>query len=185
MRLIFVYLKRYNPPEVECQDLSPIDPVDLTKCDMWAYGLALWEIFQNGATFFKKSWQDETTYGKTCSESFISDTCRTADLPVDASTDIVSDASIPESEESARTLFRRFYPRNLANLATEFINGIKFGGGFVDKAILRKFLNRALQVDPKDRPSRIILGPLMSTWKYVINPLYAHLKSNKIQVLQT
>jgi hypothetical protein len=132
---------------------------------MWAYGLALWEIFQNGAAFFKKSWRDEIAYEKTWPESLISDTGRKTDLPADASTDLVSDASLPESEESARTLFGRFDPRHLAKLATEFINSIKFGGGFVDKAILRKFLNRALQVDPKDRPSKITLGPLMSTWK--------------------
>jgi len=132
---------------------------------MWAYGLALWEIFQNGATFFKKSWRDETTYEQTCSESFISDTGRMAALLSDNRADLVLDVSIPESEESARTLFGRFDPRHLANLATEFINSIKFGGGFIDKAILRKFLNQALQVDPKDRPSKITLGPLMSSWK--------------------
>jgi hypothetical protein len=156
------HFERYNPPEVECQDLSPIDPVDLPKCDMWAYGLALWEIFQNGATFFKKSWPDEATNQKIRPESLISNTGTVANFPPDASE---SDEPILESEENARTLFGRFDPRHLARLATEFIGSIKFGGGFVDKAILRKFLHRALQVDPKDRPSKITLGPLMSTWK--------------------
>lgn len=158
-------LGRYNPPEVECQDISPIDPADLPKCDMWAYGLALWEIFQNGATFFKKSWRDEPTNQKTWPESLISNSGTAANLPTDGSIASKSDASLLQSEESARTLFGQFDPRHLARLATEFIGNIKFGGGFVDKAILRKFLHRALQIDPKDRPSKITLGPLMSTWK--------------------
>jgi len=132
---------------------------------MWAYGLALWEIFQNGATFFKKSWRDETKYENTFSERFMSNTVKTAELSTGASNNRTPDVSLPESEESARTLFGRFDPRHLAKLATQFINSIKFGGGFVDKAILRKFLDRALQIDPKDRPSKITLGPLMSTWK--------------------
>lgn len=164
VKLISCHIQRYNPPEVECQDLSPIDPLDLPKCDMWAYGLALWEIFQNGATFFKKSWRDETTYERTCSESFILNNGKTTVLLADPN-DRISDASVLESNESARTLFGRFDPRHLAELATQFISDINFGGGFVDKAILRKFLDRALQVDPKDRPSKITLGPLMSTWK--------------------
>lgn len=132
---------------------------------MWAYGLALWEIFQNGATFSPKNWRDEATNQKKCPESHISNPGRAANLPADASTASESDTSLLESEESARTLFGRFDLRHLARLATEFIDGIKFGGGFVDKAILRKFLHRALQVDPKDRPSKITLGPLMGTWK--------------------
>jgi hypothetical protein len=159
------HLERYNPPEVECQDSSPIDLVDLPKRDMWAYSLALWEIFQNGAIFFKKSWRDEATYQKTWSESLISNTSTAANLPANASIASESDAPLLQSEDSARTLFGRFDPRHLARLATEFIGSLKFGGGFVDKAILRKFLHRALQVDPKDRPSKITLGPLMSTWK--------------------
>lgn len=156
---------RYNPPEVGNQDVSPISLVDLPKCDMWAYGLALWEIFQDGATFFKKSWLDKALFAKSWPESLLSDGHRTADLPVGSEIDVVSDVSPPKTEGSESTLFGRFDPQHLSGLATEFINSIKFGGGFVDKAILRKFLSRALQVDPKDRPSRITLGPLMSTWK--------------------
>jgi hypothetical protein len=72
---------------------------------------------------------------------------------------------LSQSGDSARTLFGRFDPRHLAKLANDFISGIRFGGGFVDKAILRKFLDRALQVDPRYRPSKVTLGPLMSTWK--------------------
>jgi hypothetical protein len=131
---------------------------------MWAYGLALWEIFENGAIFFKKGWRDEATNQKTWPESLISNTGKAENLLSDVSIASESDASL-HSEESARTLFGWFDPKHLARLATEFIGSIKFGGGFVDKAILRKFLHRALQVDPKDRPSKITLGPLMSTWK--------------------
>jgi len=132
---------------------------------MWAYGLALWEIFQDGAIYFKKSWRDEKIYEKASSESFKLSTGIKADSPIDGRNGKTPSASLPESEESARTLFGRFDPRHLAKLAIQFINNIKFGGGFIDKAILRKFLDRALQIDPKDRPSKITLGPLMSTWK--------------------
>jgi serine/threonine protein kinase len=156
---------RYNPPEVKYQVASPIDPVDLPKCDMWAYGLALWEIFLDGASFFRKSWLDDAACVKTWPESLQSNAGEMAEVGAD--TDFLSDVSPMETEESGRTLFGYFDPRRLSGLATEFISSIKFGGGFIDKAILRKFLNRSLQVDPKDRPSKITLGPLMSTWKYV------------------
>lgn len=165
LKLTRFHTIRYNPPEVNYQDTSPIELVDLLKCDMWAYGLALWEIFQDGATFFKKSWQDETLFARSWPESFLSDADRTIECPDYADSNAISEVAPPEIEESTNTHFGRFDPRHLSKLATEFIDSLKFGGGFVDKAILRKFLGRALQVDPNDRPSRITLGPLMSMWK--------------------
>lgn len=131
---------------------------------MWAYGLALWEIFQDGARFFKKSWLDEASFAKSWPESLLSDAGGTAGHQVD-DVESLSAASPLGTGDRGKTLFKRFDPGHLSGLATKFINNLKFGGGFVDKAIIRKFLNRALQVNPKDRPSKITLGPLMSTWK--------------------
>ncbi|KAG5746529.1 hypothetical protein H9Q70_010782 [Fusarium xylarioides] len=33
----------YNAPEVQNQDIFPIDQLDLGKCDIWAFGLMIWE----------------------------------------------------------------------------------------------------------------------------------------------
>lgn len=51
VRLSFVMLIvkiRYNAPEVHKQDEYPIDQHDLAKCDIWAFGLLIWEACIEG-----------------------------------------------------------------------------------------------------------------------------------------
>ncbi|EJT75452.1 serine/threonine protein kinase [Gaeumannomyces tritici R3-111a-1] len=51
----------YNAPEVGNQNLFPIPREDLPKCDMWAFGLLLWEACIQGREYLKylqERWPD-------------------------------------------------------------------------------------------------------------------------------
>ncbi|KAF3807344.1 Serine/threonine-protein kinase ppk21 [Colletotrichum gloeosporioides] len=41
----------YNAPEVKTQDLFPIERKDLLKCDIWAFGLMVWEACLGGQEY--------------------------------------------------------------------------------------------------------------------------------------
>ncbi|GAP82494.1 putative serine threonine protein kinase [Rosellinia necatrix] len=41
----------YNAPEVQNQDYYPIDRADLPKCDIWSFGLLLWEACLGGKEY--------------------------------------------------------------------------------------------------------------------------------------
>ncbi|KAF4870074.1 Ankyrin repeat domain-containing protein 2 [Colletotrichum siamense] len=41
----------YNAPEVKTQDLFPIERRDLLKCDIWAFGLMVWEACLGGQEY--------------------------------------------------------------------------------------------------------------------------------------
>ena len=47
---------RYNPPEVIYQTDKPISLDDLPMCDIWAYGLMVWEILKDGDCYFDRGW---------------------------------------------------------------------------------------------------------------------------------
>lgn len=152
---------RYNAPEVEHQDKYPLSAENLIKCDMWAFALTLWEILDGGGTFFKKSWREHPSYGKSWPISLVSaknEKSLTDRAPVKD--------NIETAIGSTQHVFGNFDFKHLCTLGRDFINSLDFGSAFADKACLRLFINRALQVDPLLRPSRIRLGPVMTRWKY-------------------
>lgn len=51
----------YNAPEVLDQKLYPIDRENLQKCDIWAFGLLLWEICIGGAEYLTKFNEDTSS----------------------------------------------------------------------------------------------------------------------------
>jgi serine/threonine protein kinase len=155
---------RYNPPEVDSQETYPIDANDLPKCDIWAYALGLWEILSDGTTYFQDSWRSQASYKRAWPDTLLSDGSGSTNAD-DIDVDCTPDSSTLASVKTKVSAFGSFDPKNLSGLADQFLKSINFGSAFIDKAVLRKLLSRALQVDPKDRPAKITLGPLMGNWK--------------------
>jgi hypothetical protein len=79
---------------------------------------------------------------------------------------MIEDNTKPPLDDSEHIL-GTFDFMHLSTLGKDFINSLYFGSAFVDKACLRLFISRALQIDPLLRPSQIQLGPVMTRWKYV------------------
>jgi serine/threonine protein kinase len=78
--LAFISLttSRYNAPEVFMQDQSAIHSSRLHQCDIWAYGLLVWEIFLHGAAYFNPAWRKDPKFAASdalgASSAYISET---------------------------------------------------------------------------------------------------------------
>jgi hypothetical protein len=153
--------RRYNAPEVETQDKYPLSSEGLVKCDIWAFALALWEILDGGNSYFKKSWRGQPSFAKTWPISLIS-----AEQQKSSSHGTPVEGSVTTSPiDSSQNIFGTFDFTHLADLGKQLINSLNFGSAFTDKACLRLFFSRALQVDPLLRPLKIKLGPIVTKWK--------------------
>jgi hypothetical protein len=137
-------LGRYNAPEVTCQTSREISSEDLPKCDIWAYGLLVWEILKDGTCYFDKSWTTESSHF--CSSGY------------------VDRASADKSYEN----FDKNQLRELAIMTVyEMDGGNRRNLGSHDFAMagLRGLFGKTLQVEPAARPSDLMAFPIMTSWK--------------------
>lgn len=51
---------RYQAPEVEKQAYQPIEPENLFKCDVWAFGLLVWEVLLDGQHYLELPTRSES-----------------------------------------------------------------------------------------------------------------------------
>ncbi|KAK2763147.1 hypothetical protein FQN54_009783 [Arachnomyces sp. PD_36] len=142
----------YNAPEVAEQKDQPIPVEDLHKCDIWAFGLCVWEILADGKVYFQRSWRSNPIYARP-SSSIISTLTPSSDSHDRLSSD-VDDQHVLGS----------FDPSHLKALANEFVNSLWIPGMGLEKGFLRPLLERTLQVDPAKRISDLSRLPIIGFW---------------------
>ena len=163
---------RYNAPEVQSQKVRNLEPKGLYKCDIWAYGLLLWEILADGASYFKKSWRTDPNLGHSRSTSrdfvFVQPDPDIDKLESKSTGSLSSFENIEASEDGATNyrIFGNFDKRNLRNLARDFVNSTLGVNVFFEKSFLRKLMENTLQEDPSLRISDLTKTPIMGIWKY-------------------
>ncbi|KAJ5806869.1 hypothetical protein N7474_010461 [Penicillium riverlandense] len=155
----------YNAPEVAEQKNQPIPYEQLHKCDIWAFGLCVWEILADGQVYFKRSWRGDPAYRR---------------LPSYTMSTPSSASSKPHDEDFAaeddQNVFGDFDLGNLKGLAVGFLADIKIPGIGFEKGFLRPLLNGTLQTDPAKRISDLSRMPIIGFWNSV--PGGHSLKSN-------
>jgi serine/threonine protein kinase len=175
----------YNAPEVFLQDLYGLEPAKLHKCDIWAYGLLVWEIFAEGQKYFKNEWQRDSDYGV---QSVTSNSSQNNYGVQSIDSDSTQDSNTKSQQNSAleylesdnqqvkkqglspatcivESVFGAFDQKHLRDLGRTFIKGLYFPYGTIEKAYLLKLIDNTLQVDPELRLSRITRLPVMVHWK--------------------
>jgi hypothetical protein len=171
---------RYNAPEVEFQDTNKIEREALHKCDIWAYGLCVWELFADGARYFDSSWANHPAYASQVSldppkydssqpNSPASASSSTEYIQSDASYDLSSrdELCTPASDPGKHSGLGTFDSKHLRRLSPKFAQTLRFPGFTIEKGYLIKLFENTLQVDASLRPSQITLLPTMTDWEYV------------------
>ncbi|KAJ5140657.1 hypothetical protein N7448_004065 [Penicillium atrosanguineum] len=145
----------YNAPEVSTQRSQPIPEDQLHKCDIWAFGLCVWEILADGQVYFQHTWQSNPLYKRSSSNE------NSWTMVKSSSTSDTHDETL---EKGGQRVSGRFDPSNLKILAVEFVNGLKIPGVGFEKGMLRPLLSRTLQTDPNKRISDLSRLPIISFW---------------------
>lgn len=184
----------YNAPEVQLQETFGLEPTCLHKCDIWAYGLLVWEIFADGKKYFNRDWERDPRYNSQASAYQIpgsklhriaddqnslttpfqverrSESLKVTGEPLTAlglsnQAKEQTPTPTPRESEASQLTFGTFDQKHLRTLGKAFINRLPFPNCTIEKGYVLRLLDRTLEVDPSVRLSRIIQLPIMTRWK--------------------
>ncbi|KAJ5939396.1 hypothetical protein N7466_002530 [Penicillium verhagenii] len=141
----------YNAPEVAVQKDRSIPIEQLHKCDIWAFGLCVWEILADGNSYFQPDWRNDVAFEKPPSYNIAS--ISTSSKP--------HEVSVGEDNQKS---FGNFDFSNLKRLSVQFLESLKIPGIGFEKAFLRPLLNGSLEVDPAKRISDLSRLPIIGFW---------------------
>ncbi|ERF74033.1 hypothetical protein EPUS_03848 [Endocarpon pusillum Z07020] len=156
-QLRYVGTTLYNAPEVAKQRHTPIDWENLHKCDIWSYGLLVWEILANGEIYFKRKWRHDPNFARTTREALSGTTLGDSRCPT--TREEAQEESIQPEEEG---VMGTFDSKHLRNLATQFVNTMQLP--IFEKGCLGPLFKLTLQEDPALRLSDLNRLPIVSVW---------------------
>jgi len=139
---------RYNAPEVRRQETTPIAADDLHKCDIWAFGLLVWETLKGGEHYFEKRWMAEAS------------SSASAIAAADGDGVCVSNDAERSFDNFNLALLRAHALSFVAESPELFEGSDEFA-----RAALRGLFLNTLQTDPVARRSNLNAFPLMNAWK--------------------
>jgi len=149
--------RSYNAPEVARQKQTPIEWENLHKCDIWAYGLLVWEVLANGEIYFKRKWRHDPNFARTTREALSVTTLGDSRSPITG--EGTREESIQPEEEG---VMGTFDSKHLRNLAIQFVNTMTFP--IFEKGCLGPLFRLTLQEDPALRLSDLNRLPIVAVW---------------------
>ncbi|KAK5095862.1 hypothetical protein LTR70_003181 [Exophiala xenobiotica] len=161
----------YLPPEAIEQHARPISSSEVHKCDIWAWGLALWEILIDGDVYFESQWLHSPEYSRASS---VDHTTGTLGLPQPMphpvgegpQAKVATDQVIDQSLRGAT--FGNFDLGHLRALARRAVDNLCLrdasGTGFI-RSYLRPLVRLTLDPDPNKRVYDISRSPIIAEWQ--------------------
>lgn len=138
------------------QKHTPIEWENLHKCDIWAYGLLVWEILADGEIYFKRKWRHDRNYART-THALSGASVGESKSPTTG--DATQEESIQPEEEG---VMGTFDSKHLRNLAIQFVNTMKFP--IFENGCLPPLFRLTLQEDPALRRSDLNTLPIVAVW---------------------
>lgn len=130
----------------------PIPADQLQKCDIWAFGLCVWEILADGKVYFQRGWLDNSNYRRSLTHTA---------SPATPTPKTHDDAGSSGDDQYG---FGRFDVSHLKSMAIAFLQSMVIPGVGFEKGFLRPLLNGTLQVDPNQRISDLSRLPIIGFW---------------------